>query len=343
MLGKKVLFLLGLAAFHVNSTELVNNTELMNSTELPEEQQGWVTELSNKYDISEQTINDAIKLANKDENVLTKIQTPWERKPWYKYSPIFITESRINKGVDYWTKHEAIFARAEKTYGVPAEVIVAIMGVETFYGKYKGNISVLDSLYTLGFHYPSRGKFFRGELAEFIKLSEQQGWNLTDIQGSYAGAMGLGQFISSSYTHYGVDFSGDGKVDMINDPEDAIGSIANYFSEHKWQTGEPVAYPVSVTTAESAEPLLAKSLKITTSWGDLSEAGITIDTPENGEKIVLLEDTPAKLLKLQQLNKDEYWVYLNNFYTITRYNHSPLYAMAVYQLSEEIKQAKDAQ
>ncbi|MGC3836738.1 lytic murein transglycosylase [Moritella viscosa] len=225
MLGKKVLFLLGLAAFQANSAELSS------------EHKTWVEELSTKYDISKQVLTDA---------VLTKIQTPWEKKPWYKYAPIFITESRINKGVEYWKQYEETFAKAEAEYGVPAQVIVAIMGVETFYGKYKGNISVLDSLYTLGFNYPSRGKFFRQEFAQYIKLSEQQGWNLTDTQGSYAGAMGLGQFISSSYSHYGVDFSGDGKVDMINDPIDAIGSIANYFNKHNWKADESVAYPVKV-------------------------------------------------------------------------------------------------
>ncbi|KXO08518.1 Membrane-bound lytic murein transglycosylase B precursor [Moritella sp. JT01] len=331
MLGKKVLFLLGLAAFQANSAEL-------NS-----EHNTWVEELSTQYDISKQVLTDAIGQAKFDENVLTKIQTPWEKKPWYKYAPIFITESRINKGVEYWKQYEDTFAKAEAEYGVPAQVIVAIMGVETFYGKYKGNISVLDSLYTLGFNYPSRGKFFRQEFAQYIKLSEQQGWNLTETQGSYAGAMGLGQFISSSYSHYGVDFSGDGKVDMINDPIDAIGSIANYFSQHKWKTGESVAYPVKADS-EKIAALLSKSLKIKHTWADLKAAGVVLKESDERVPAITIEDSsPAKLLKLQQLDSDEYWVYLDNFYSITRYNHSPLYAMAVFQLSEKIKQAKHAQ
>jgi len=331
MLGKKVLFLLGLAAFQANSAELSS------------EHKTWVEELSTKYDISKQVLTDAIGKAKFDENVLTKIQTPWEKKPWYIYAPIFITESRINKGVEYWKQYEETFAKAEAEYGVPAQVIVAIMGVETFYGKYKGNISVLDSLYTLGFNYPSRGKFFRQEFAQYIKLSEQQGWNLTDTQGSYAGAMGLGQFISSSYSHYGVDFSGDGKVDMINDPIDAIGSIANYFNKHNWKADESVAYPVKADS-EKVAALLNKSLKIKHTWADLKTAGVVLKESDERVPAIIIEDsTPAKLLKLQQLDSDEYWVYLDNFYSITRYNHSPLYAMAVFQLSEKIKQAKHAQ
>ncbi|GIC77813.1 lytic murein transglycosylase B [Moritella sp. F3] len=331
MLSKKVLFLLGLAAFQANSAEL--------STE----HKTWVEELSTKYDISEQVLTDAIGQAKFDENVLTKIQTPWEKKPWYKYAPIFITDSRINQGVKYWQEHEETFAKAEKEYGVPAQMIVAIMGVETYYGKYKGNLSVLDSLYTLGFNYPSRGKFFRQEFAEYIKLSEQQGWELTETKGSYAGAMGLGQFISSSYSHYGVDFSGDGKVDMINDPVDAIGSIANYFSEHKWQTGGSVAYPVTADS-EKVKSLLSSSLRIKNTWSDLTAAGVTLKESDDRVPAISIEDSsPVKLLKLEQADSDEYWVYLDNFYTITRYNHSPLYAMAVFQLSERIKQAKHAQ
>jgi len=331
MLGKKVLFLLGLAAFQANSAELTS------------EHKTWVEELSKQYDISEQVLTDAIGQANFDENVLTKIQTPWEKKPWYKYAPIFITESRINQGVEYWNKHAETFAKAEQEFGVPAQVIVAIMGVETFYGKYKGNISVLDSLYTLGFNYPSRGKFFRQEFAQYIKLSEQQGWKLTETQGSYAGAMGLGQFISSSYTHYGVDFSADGKVDMINDPVDAIGSIANYFNKHKWKTGGSVTYPVQVES-EKVQDLLSSSLKIKHTWADLQAAGVTLKaSDERVPAITIAGTSPAQLLKLQQLDSDEYWVYLDNFYSITRYNHSPLYAMAVFQLSEKIKQAKHAQ
>lgn len=331
MLSKRILLLLGLAAFQANSAELTS------------EHKTWVEELSTKYDISEQVLIDAIGQAKFDENVLTKIQTPWEKKPWYKYAPIFITESRINKGVEYWNQHEATFAKAEQEYGVPAQVIVAIMGVETFYGKYKGNISVLDSLYTLGFNYPSRGKFFRQEFAQYIKLSQQQGWKLTETQGSYAGAMGLGQFISSSYSHYGVDFSGDGHVDMINDPVDAIGSIANYFNQHKWKTGASVAYPVKVDSAK-VQDLLSSSLKINHTWADLTAAGVVLKESDDRVPAITIDaSTPAKLLKLQQLDSDEYWVYLDNFYSITRYNHSPLYAMAVFQLSEKIKQAKHAQ
>ena len=153
--------------------------------------------------------------------------------------------------------------------------------------------------------------------------------------------MGLGQFISSSYLNYGVDFSGDGYIDMINDPSDAIGSIANYFNKHRWRDGEAVAYPVTLAADTDTSDLLSKSLKISDTWGDLQEAGIKLNDTSYSSSINA--DTPAKLLKLQQDSNDEYWVYFNNFYTITRYNHSPLYAMAVYQLSEKIKQAKNAQ
>ena len=331
MLAKKLLLLLSIAAYQVHGSEL--------STE----HQAWVSELSEKYELSEQEIKDAINQANINQSVLTKIQTPWESKPWYKYAPIFITDTRINKGVEYWQQHEASFARAEQEYGVPAHIIVAIMGVETFYGKYKGNIPVLDSLYTLGFNYPRRGAFFRQEFAEYIKLSQQQDWQITDVKGSYAGAMGLGQFISSSYSHYGVDFSGDDHIDMINNPADAIGSIANYFSAHKWQTDGSVAYRAQLSN-EQAAALVSDKLTINSTWGELAAAGITLElSPEQLISRGINADTPANLLQLQQLDSNEYWVYFNNFYTITRYNHSALYAMAVFQLSEQIKQAKEAQ
>ncbi|TCI02955.1 lytic murein transglycosylase B [Corallincola luteus] len=276
-------------------------------------------------------IENALAGASKNQKILDAIARPWEAKPWYQYRPIFIKQTRIDQGVEFWQENQAALEKAEKEFGVPAEIIVAIIGVETFYGKHKGVYPVLDALYTLGFYYPKRAKFFRSELEQFLILSREEGWEITQPMGSYAGAMGLGQFISSSYRHYAIDFDGDGKRDLFNNTTDAIGSVANYFSEHGWKSGEAVTYATSVS-GEKYQALLEKALKPRHQPAELASHGVELP------KTTL--PAPVKLLKFELEEGHEYWIALHNFYVITRYNHSPLYAMAVYQLSQEIAKAK---
>lgn len=275
-----------------------------------------------------------LESAQKNQSVIDAITRPWEAKPWHQYFPIFLTDERLNAGLQFWESHKETIDRAAEAYQVDPEIIVSIIGIETFYGKFKGKYKVLDSLYTLGFHYPPRADFFKKELANFIRLSHEEQLDIQNLKGSYAGAMGYGQFISSSYRHYAVDFNNDGRRDLFNDPVDAIGSVANYFHRHGWKKGEQVAakltlkasQPLSVKPWENKKPYLKVSDILTP---ELSLAqSIDIDIKQTGQ-----------LIELEQASTKEYWLGLNNFYVITRYNHSPLYAMAAYQFSQELKEA----
>jgi membrane-bound lytic murein transglycosylase B len=293
-------------------------------------QKQFVDLMVDKHQFSREVIESTLAKANKNEAILKSIAKPWEAKPWHQYYPIFLTEKRLTKGLEFWKTHQQTLARAEQESGVPAEIIVAIIGVETFYGTYTGKYSVLDALVTLGFHYPPRAKFFRSELAQLFLLAKEENFDITELKGSYAGAMGWGQFISSSYRHYAVDFDGDGVRDLLNNPEDAIGSVANYFKKHHWKANSEIAYKAQVSGSVYTA-LLSKSLKYSHKWSQLQNAGISVAEAD------LNKDMSVKLFEFEQKDNKEYWVGLPNFYVITRYNHSPLYAMAVFQFSQQLK------
>ncbi|MBR7628567.1 lytic murein transglycosylase B [Aeromonas popoffii] len=265
------------------------------------------------------------------QEVLDTISRPWEAKPWHRYRPLFVTPDRIRDGQQFWQQHATTLARAEQIYRVPASLIVAIIGIETFYGRQMGRHSVLDSLYTLGFHYPAREEYFAKEFAQLVLLAKEEKWPLTRLKGSYAGAMGMGQFMPSSYRHYAVDFDGDGKRDLFANPVDAIGSVANYFAEHQWRWGESAVEPALMGLAP-VSALLRPEPELKQQWAELAAAGIELATQ-------LAPQTPVKLLVLEQADGPEYWVARHNFYVITRYNRSPLYAMAAHQLSQAIQEA----
>jgi membrane-bound lytic murein transglycosylase B len=294
-------------------------------------QKHFIDLMVDKHQFDRKMVKSTLEKATKNDTILQSIAKPWEAKPWYQYYPIFLTEKRLSKGLTFWKTHQKTLARAEQETGVPAEIIVAIIGVETFYGTYKGKYSVLDALVTLGFHYPPRAKFFRSELAQLFLLAKEENFDITELKGSYAGAMGWGQFISSSYRYYAVDFDGDGVRDLLNNPKDAIGSVANYFKKHHWKANTDVAFKAQVNGTQYPE-LLSKSLKYSHQWSQLQDAGVTIAASN------LSKDMSVKLFKFEQKDNNEYWVGLPNFYVITRYNHSPLYAMAVFQFSQQLKQ-----
>lgn len=264
--------------------------------------------------------------AKREQKIIDLMNKPAESLPWHKYRKIFIGDSRIKAGVEFWNKYHVELKRAEATFQVPASIIVSIIGIETFYGKIQGKIPVWDALYTLGFHYPKRGKFFRGEMEQFLLLCKEQGWDVLDPVGSYAGAMGMGQFISTSYREYAVDFDGDGNIDLFNNPVDAIGSVANYFRRHKWRWGEPVAYKVT-QSGQLGEDFESVKLKPRVTVGALKQAGY--DWP-----VESLDEQKAGIYFFEQPTKKDDWVLFDNFYVITRYNRSPLYALAVFQFSQ---------
>ncbi len=263
------------------------------------------------------------------QHILNAVSTPAERTlTWKQYRPIFLGNERVVGGREFIRQHAEALQRAEKTYGVPVEIIAAIIGVETFYGRHTGKHPILAALSTLAFDYPPRSPFFTKELEAFLILASEEGWNPLDRYGSYAGAMGFPQFIASSYRAYAVDFDGDGRRDLINSVTDAIGSVANYLAVHGWESTAPIAEPWVGAAAGSADVkrLEAKSLKPAVPINDIKAVGFDA-----------WGSRPVSVMLLDGKNGTETWVGYNNFYVITRYNHSRLYAMAVMQLAQQLK------
>lgn len=271
----------------------------------------------------------------RDEGTLKAIARPAEgTKEWKDYRPIFLTSERVQKGLEFWREHAPTLERAEATYGVPAEMMVAILGVETKYGGNKGRNRVIDSLATLGLDYPPRAPFFRKELREFLTLSKEAGLDPLATYGSYAGAMGYPQFMPSSWRNLAVDFDGDGKRDLINNPVDAIGSIANYFKANGWKTGEAVVARARIVN-QDYDSAISKELATNSTLEEIAKKGLV---PR--EEGIYLAQAPASAIRLQGENGGEFWLGFTNFYVITKYNRSVLYAMAVYQLSQELRTAR---
>ena len=265
--------------------------------------------------------------ASYQQSIINAITRPAEGKPWKDYRPIFLTETRIRQGREFHAEHRDELDKVSAQTGVPAEIIVSIIGVETSYGRIKGTYRVLDALYTLGFFYPRREEFFRGELINLFALAKEENLDLATLQGSYAGAMGWGQFMPSSYRNFARDGDGDGRRDLLGSPKDAFASIANYFIGHGWQTGQPAFVPA--VADPGAAPFVPEDFVAKYSLADLAARGyrpLDANAP----------NLPATLLTLEGANGPEYWIGYQNFYVITRYNRSPMYAMAVFQLAQEI-------
>ncbi|VUD53143.1 Membrane-bound lytic murein transglycosylase B [Thalassocella blandensis] len=291
----------------------------------------FIDKMVKEHNFTKEYVEGALRQAEKKQSILDAISRPAEKTlEWFDYRKIFLGESRINQGVQFWQENESTLRKAEKEFGVSASIIVAIIGVETRYGRHAGSYRVIDALSTLGFDYPPRASFFRSELEHFFLLTREQKQDLLALTGSYAGAMGYGQFISSSFRHYAVDFDGDEIADIWANPTDAIGSVANYFKSHKWQTGKPVATRARIAEGYDKEILNSKN-KPDLSLAQLQQKGFT---PAVEGYEASAEATP--LMYVGEYGK-EFWLGFNNFYVITRYNRSHLYAMAVWQLSEEIR------
>jgi membrane-bound lytic murein transglycosylase B len=298
------------------------------------EAQAFIRDMAARHDFSKAELIAIFREAQRREDILKLMSRPAEKRlAWHEYRKIFLTQSRIDGGVAFWNQHAGILDKAERELGVDAQVIVAIIGVETRYGGNTGSHRVLDALATLAFDYPPRSKFFRGELEQYLVLANEENIDLLSTKGSYAGAMGYGQFIPSSYRNYALDFDQDGKRDLWNSPMDIIGSVANYMHKHGWELGAPVIIPARVS-GDSYKTILDKGLKPHTAIKQLQQAGVTPLVAQPGDAL-------AGLVTLENKDGPGYWLSLNNFYVITRYNRSPLYAMAVYQLSEAIRQARE--
>lgn len=291
----------------------------------------FIEQMVEKHQFSTNELQQIFAKVEVKDSILKAISRPAEKsKPWYDYRKIFITDKRIKGGVEFWQRHSVQLAFAEKEFGVPAEIIIAILGVETRYGGNVGHYRVIDALSTLAFRYPPRSKFFTRELEHFLVLTREESIPRLKPVGSYAGAMGLGQFMPSSYRAYSVDFDQDGKRDIWTNKTDAIGSIANYLGHHGWIAGQSIAHETRLAK-QRPEGLLKKGTKPSLSRQQLAEAGFSLSAlPKQADNLAVIS--------LTQPEGEEYWLTRQNFYSITRYNHSRMYAMAVMQLAEAIKE-----
>lgn len=291
----------------------------------------FVNDMMVKYEFERASLNAILSQARIQESIVAAISRPAEGKAWEQYHPLFINPTRINGGVRFWHAHDDALTRARHEYGVPESIIAAIIGVETTYGKNTGTYRVLDALTTLAFSYPPRAEYFRSELEQFLLLARDEALDPLSMKGSYAGAMGIGQFMPGSYRRYAVDFNHDGRRDIVRDMTDAIGSVANYFKMHGWQTGHPVAVRAQVA-GEQYQALLKEGIEPRRSLSQFKALGVTSQQEISGDPV-------AALFKLDTKNGPEYWLGFKNFYVITRYNRSIYYAMSVYQLSSGIEDA----
>lgn len=328
MLGKTISVVMGLLMLGCATTGSANYSQ-------HPETEGFITEMVETHGFEREQLQRWLANAEKRQNILDAIARPAERtKTWKEYRPIFIVPLRIENGVKFWQENHAALARAEKQYGVPPEYIVAIIGVETNYGRNTGSHRVIDALATLAFDYPPRSPFFRKELQNYFLLTREQKQDPLAFKGSYAGAMGYGQFMPSSYRAYAVDFDGDGFTDIWNNTTDSIGSVANYFKQHGWQAGKPVVSRVRPEDTASEEK-----------FNDINPPTVTVAEWKKRGYVPITDlpaDAKALIMKLDGQHGEEYWLGLQNFYVISRYNRSHMYSMAVHQLSQLIREKKEA-
>ncbi len=289
----------------------------------------FIAEMSQRHNFPAAELNALFSHVQASPSILAAIAKPAESKAWYQYRPIFVTDNRVEDGVSFWMRYGQVLADVERTYGVPREIMVAIIGVETFYGKRSGDYKVIEALSTLAFNYPPRAPFFRSELENFLLMTRAQGVNPLDLTGSYAGAMGMPQFMPSSFRNFAVDYDRDNRIDIWANAADAIASVGNYLKQHGWVAGQPVAARAYLSpTATPASFLQREATNIPIE--ELRTAGITTGVP-------LPNNPSVGLLQLQGDMEQEYWITLKNFDVIRTYNRSALYAMAVHQLAGIIR------
>jgi membrane-bound lytic murein transglycosylase B len=291
----------------------------------------FIAHMETSYGFKKRALRKVLKSANSQPAIIDAMSKPAEKaKLWYEYRPIFLTERRIREGTEFWIAHREALDQASIKSGVAPEYLAAILGVETYYGRLTGSYRVLDALVTLSFDYPPREKFFREELEQFLLLTRDAHLDPKTVKGSYAGAMGAPQFMPSNYRRYAVDADADGRIDLWNDWPDVCASVGNYLKEHGWNAGEPVLEEATVLP-EKAGDLDGRKLALSETVGSLAAKGVSFDA-------LLPPETPTILIAADEADGVHWRVGYNNFFVITRYNHSALYAMAVYELAAAVKQ-----
>lgn len=289
----------------------------------------FVDEMVEKHQFNRDELDKVFQHVEYRPDVIAAISAPATTRPWLQYRAAFINPLRIRKGVEFWQQHEKALRRAELKYGVPQEIIVAVIGVETLYGKQSGGFRTVDALTTLAFDYPRRADFFRNELAQYLLLAREQKFKLFEIRASYAGALGIPQFMPSSYRKYAVDFNANGKVDLLHEPEDAIGSVANYLKAYGWHSGELVALRAKLD--QTAEAPLDQKMRDAAAW-----LALGVMPEMQNDKLL----THSALIDFTVENSKEYWLVFDNFRVIMLYNNSNYYAMSVFQLAQGLRSTR---
>ena len=291
----------------------------------------FIAHMSDGYGFKKRALRKLLKSADSQPAIIEAMSKPAEKaKLWYEYRPIFLNERRIREGTEFWIAHRQALDQASIKSGVAPEYLAAILGVETYYGRLTGTYRVLDALVTLSFDYPPREKFFRDELEQFLLLTRDAHLDPKTLKGSYAGAMGAPQFMPSNYRRYAVDADANGRIDLWNDWPDVCASVGNYLKEHGWNAGEPVLEEATVLP-EKPDDLDGRKLALSETVGSLAAKGVNFDAE-------LPADAPAILIAADEPDGVHWRVGYNNFFVITRYNHSALYAMAVFELAAAVKQ-----
>ncbi|SCX20167.1 membrane-bound lytic murein transglycosylase B [Nitrosomonas eutropha] len=298
------------------------------------EVRNFITYMVNHHQYEMNELEKIFSQTNFRPDILKLISTPASAITWDEYRKRFVNIQRIRGGINFWNKHASELEQARKIYGVPEEIIVAIIGIETAYGSSTGTYRIMDALTTLAFDFPRRADYFREELEQYLLLAREQKFGLLDIKGSYAGAIGIPQFMPGSYRRYAVDFNHDGKIDLSGSAADAIGSIGNYLKEYGWEAGKPIAVRARIRS-ENFQKFLDAGIEPLHSVKKLREAGIIpLDS--------ITDDTLSALLELNSQGNRQFWLGFRNFYAITRYNRSTFYAMSVFELARAIRVARSS-
>lgn len=306
----------------------------------------FIDEMIAQHQFKRTELESVFKRAQHLPKVIEAISRPATTKPWLEYRAAFVNQDRIKRGLKFWDEYQATLQFAEQRYGVPQEIIIAVIGVETVYGRHAGTFLALDALTTLAFDYPRRAKFFRKELENYLLLAREQELDLLAIRGSYAGALGIPQFMPSSYRNYAVDFSGDNKIDLLHETQDAIGSVANYLKGFGWVATIPLTGATATPGRLLEKPVIAalvlgdvnyplentSATRTVAAWADLN---VVVNSRVEPNEV-------ARLIDFTLTEGKEYWLVFKNFEVITRYNNSDFYAMTVFQLAEELKAARTA-